>query len=469
MYNIILVDDEPWALMGAGKIYPWLQYGFRVCGSFGDPLEALAFIKENPVDFVLSDIRMPNLTGIEFMVRAQELNPDITFAFVSGHADFTYVQQALRKGAYDYLLKPVGPKDAEAFVIRLSDYLHSLTLTKNLRDFQEMQNSPMTISDLFPDHSHCSCSLQGILIEQPNTGDLIFSLPEEIPHRKLNLGLGKHFVLAATPEDLLPHISRYQDMEWEECSAGISRFDFSIRDTQKVIAQANQALLSMKYRKENGISAYTIFTAQQLKSLMDRAVVACQTKDYTSLRCILDEAVEQGIQLDEAILIWNQLMFSCDSFSNPQKECPPEWKCLSMQTLREQFRSFDDMWDSLIDILQNQGSASPEHWTYNQLYEKMLSFISAHYTEDIYLKDIADLLYINFSYACELFKKHSGTTFSKYLTSLRMNKATELLLSTNLTIEDICYQVGYNNYSYFNRVFKKEFNITPFQYRANHK
>lgn len=151
------------------------------------------------MDFVLSDIRMPNLTGIEFMVRAQELNPDITFAFVSGHADFTYVQQALRKGAYDYLLKPVGPKDAEAFVIRLSDYLHSLTLTKNLRDFQEMQNSPMTISDLFPDHSHCSCSLQGILIEQPNTGDLIFSLPEEIPHRKLNLGLGKHFVLAAHP------------------------------------------------------------------------------------------------------------------------------------------------------------------------------------------------------------------------------------------------------------------------------
>lgn len=469
MYNIILVDDEPWALMGAGKIYPWLRYGFHVCGSFGDPLEALAFIKENPVDFVLSDIRMPELTGIEFMIRAQELNPGITFAFVSGHADFTYVQQALRRGAYDYLLKPVAPKDAEAFVIRLSDYLHSLTLTKNLQDFHEMQNNPMTISDLFPEHSHCDRSLQGILVEQPKAGDLIFLLPEEIPHRKLNLGLGKYFILAAAPEDLFSHISQYQDMGWEECSAGISRFDFSIQSTQQVIAQANQALLSLKFRKGNGIAAYTTFSAQQLKSLVERAVSASQSEDYVSLRSILNEAVEQGILLDEAILIWNQLMLSCDSFSNPKKECPPEWKCLSMQTLREQFRSFDDIWDSLIDILQNQEIASLEHGTYNPLYEEMLSFISAHYTEDIYLKDIADLLYINFSYACELFKKHSGTTFSKYITGLRMNKATELLLSTNLTIEDICYQVGYNSYSYFNRVFKKEFNITPFQYRVNHK
>ena len=48
MYNIILVDDEPWALMGAEKIYPWLRYGFHVSGSFDNPLDALSFIREHP-------------------------------------------------------------------------------------------------------------------------------------------------------------------------------------------------------------------------------------------------------------------------------------------------------------------------------------------------------------------------------------------------------------------------------------
>ena len=299
--------------------------------------------------------------------------------------------------------------------------------------------------------------------------DAVPSLPQEVPYRKFNLGLGRYFLLAATSQDLLPLIDVQRASVNEECRMGISRFESSMRDTRKVITQADQALLSLKYRKRSGIAPYTFFSAPQIRSIIDSAVSARQSEDYTALRTVLNNAVEQGIQPEEAILIWNQLMLSCEGFSGSRNDSSEEWKCLSMQSMKEQFRSFEDMWDSLIDILQNHEDNPPAHVAYNQLYEEMLSFISAHYTEDIYLKDIADLLYINFSYACELFKKHSGTTFSKYITGLRMKKATELLLSTNLTIEEICYQTGYNNYSYFNRVFKKEFSITPFQYRANHK
>lgn len=66
-----------------------------------------------------------------------------------------------------------------------------------------------------------------------------------------------------------------------------------------------------------------------------------------------------------------------------------------------------------------------------------------------------------------LFKRKAGKTYSDYLLELRINKAEELLRLTNASVEDIAQQVGYNDYFYFLKIFKKTTGITPAAFRKN--
>lgn len=465
MYQVILLDDEPWALLGVQRIFPWEQYGFSISGSFSTPLEALDFLREHPVDFILSDIRMPGMDGIDFMDEVRKLNPDTVFAFVSGYADFSYAQQALRKGAYDYLLKPVSPEDAQAFTAHLADYLHSVMIAKDLSTYQEMLRHSLSPGDVFPDFTQREgWHFQGVLLSCPDLTRSPLSFADTFPHHALNLGLGKYFYLVSSPEDICPYIEKQLDQLPANCQIGLSSFLFADHNTMGIISQAEQSLISLKFRNCYGMTQYIPFSKNSLKTITETLIRSVQNRDFSKCRHLLSDAVSQGIQPEDAIIIWNQLLLYTDSSSSLNRE----YGYLNLTKLDQHFRNYNDLWDSLLDILQNdQATVSPT--PHNQLYERMLAYIKQHFTEDIYLKDISDFLFINFSYACELFKKYSGTTFSKFLTNLRMEKATSLLLSTDLSVEEICYQVGYNNYSYFNRVFKKIYDITPFQYRITHK
>ena len=95
----------------------------------------------------------------------------------------------------------------------------------------------------------------------------------------------------------------------------------------------------------------------------------------------------------------------------------------------------------------------------------MLDYIEDHFSDDISLKELANIFSINFSYSCVLFKKVTGRTFSEYLTDARMKKAVEFLSDKTLSIAVICFRIGYNDYYYFNKVFKKHYGITPLSYR----
>lgn len=464
MYRVLLLDDEPWALLGAKRIYPWERHGFEICASFSNPLLALEYIKGNPVDFVLSDVRMPDMTGIEFMKQALSHNNHLVFAFVSGYADFSYVQQALRRGAYDYLLKPVSPEDANSFVVRLADYMNSLRLAHDASLYRDLQNGVFSIPQVFPEHSGQSAyHLQGILVQCSGSSLPALPFPDDVRSLVLNLGLGKHFILASSPCDLLPFATENWSAQNDILSIALSGFNAD-DDTRRVISQAEQADITLRFAGEGRIAAYRPFPKASIRKIMDQLSASISGGSFDVCAAVLNDAVAQGIQPEDAVLIWNHALLWADTQSIEYTE----FTYLTISSLLQNFRDYRELWASLIDILKDRESTSStvEH---SELYTQMLAYIDAHFTEELYLKDIANNLYINFSYACELFKKHSGTTFSKHLTNLRMKKSAELLLSTDLTIEEICYRVGYNNYSYFNKIFRKTFAITPYQYRVNHK
>ncbi len=103
--------------------------------------------------------------------------------------------------------------------------------------------------------------------------------------------------------------------------------------------------------------------------------------------------------------------------------------------------------------------------TTNDAFRLLLEEVRTAYTQDLSLASLAQKYNLSYSYCSELFKSATGFTFSKYITQLRMKSAAKLLLSSQLPISDICYQVGYHSYHHFEGTFKNFFGSTPTEYR----
>ena len=95
----------------------------------------------------------------------------------------------------------------------------------------------------------------------------------------------------------------------------------------------------------------------------------------------------------------------------------------------------------------------------------ILKYLKEYYAMNHTLESIATIYSINPNTVCNLFSRHLNTTFIAYLTSLRMDKATELLRITDMAVKDIGVNCGYTNYFYFTRVFAKTYSMTPTEYR----
>ena len=99
----------------------------------------------------------------------------------------------------------------------------------------------------------------------------------------------------------------------------------------------------------------------------------------------------------------------------------------------------------------------------------ILSYISENYSENISVQDAADVCFYSKSHFMKFFKSAIGESFTSYLSGYRLKIASQLLVSTSDSVLDIAYKTGFDNLSYFNRLFKARFGVTPLQYRKGQK
>ena len=107
MLKIIIAEDEEIIRQGLVRTLPWSDYNAEIVGEAADGKEALSLIRRIHADVVITDIRMPRLSGLELARILHESGSSPRIIFLTSYADFTYAQQAIRLGAADYLLKPV--------------------------------------------------------------------------------------------------------------------------------------------------------------------------------------------------------------------------------------------------------------------------------------------------------------------------------------------------------------------------
>lgn len=115
-------------------------------------------------------------------------------------------------------------------------------------------------------------------------------------------------------------------------------------------------------------------------------------------------------------------------------------------------------------INETQGNISRNYFRPN-VVEAALHYISNNYTNDITLSDVAEKVFVHPSHLSRQFNQSMGISFRDYLNRLRIKKARHLLLDPSKTVSSICFEIGYSDKSYFNKVFKAIEGITPGRYR----
>lgn len=96
----------------------------------------------------------------------------------------------------------------------------------------------------------------------------------------------------------------------------------------------------------------------------------------------------------------------------------------------------------------------------------VLNYINDHYSSDISINTLSHICEYSEYHFMRFFKKHIGLTCVQYINNLRLEKSSILLTSTNNSIMDISLEVGFDNLSYFNKLFKRKYNLTPKEFRS---
>lgn len=132
--RILVVDDDIYSLEAASSLL--IANGFNVTSCSGGEEAYNKFSKEK-FDIVLTDIRMPKIDGIELLSRIHHLEPDIPVILMTAYAEIDVAVEAIRKGAYDFIIKPYKPEQLIYTLKKAGKYRHLILMEKNYKEVLE--------------------------------------------------------------------------------------------------------------------------------------------------------------------------------------------------------------------------------------------------------------------------------------------------------------------------------------------
>ena len=132
MYNLLLVDDEPLIRRGIKSMAVLSEIGIDNTFEAADAKSALDIIKTKKIDITFLDINMSDMDGLTLANKIKEIDSKIRIVMITGYDYFEYMQNAIRIGVDDYLLKPVNKSDIEQVLKRVTSRLRELNIDKKI-------------------------------------------------------------------------------------------------------------------------------------------------------------------------------------------------------------------------------------------------------------------------------------------------------------------------------------------------
>ena len=147
MLKLIIADDERIIRETISHLIDWKTYGIELAGLCRDGIEAYDMILDESPDIVLTDIKMPGLSGLELIERVNRTNQDIVFILLSGYGEFSYAREAMKYGVRHYLLKPCNEEQIISSIRQASEECYH---KRAFRQMQEQLDEIATVYSAIP-------------------------------------------------------------------------------------------------------------------------------------------------------------------------------------------------------------------------------------------------------------------------------------------------------------------------------
>ena len=454
MFTLLIVDDDELIRKGLEMIIPWPELGFTVSASFPDALSALDYLREHRVDVILTDVKMPGMSGLELVGEAKKLNPSIKAVIISGYSEFELVKNALLLKAEDYLLKPLSQSDIEEVFRKIAGELgaepvlpgaldtcyaliRQLSEESRLSGVHEAQERVCLL--YCPDD--CGMYLAEGLMAAAKEDFLAALVPEDAleemagklkgPGRKLMIGSAM-----SGKDDLVPSFWSAFNL-LPRTAAGSVSFAPELDDDKprRVISEAKDWLIS-RIESGDGAEAGPVISKVRELDSGDQGYVYC------------------------SVILKLLHYFSIDPGSDSFRYSSCGFSSASLARLEEFFRS------DLEELMRSLSMKGDSHGRLLAIQAERL--VKEKYADTaLSLSRVAEALGISYGYLSTVFSQHTGKSFKRYLVEVRMEKARELLLSREYRVYEIAGLTGYTSTKYFTEAFQRYYGSSPSKYLQN--
>ena len=528
MYKVFLVDDEIVIREGIRNSFPWEGNGgseFSLAGEAPDGEIALQMMQDVKPDILITDIRMPFMDGMQLCEAVSHTMPWVQIVILSGYDDFSYAQQAISLGVKEYLLKPVSAQELlevleriagrireerrlQADILRIkrqfassSAFLREKLLSEALGGVKGTEN----ISQLLERARALNLSLLAnrylVILACPGGGEEGRTLAQSALYRLADgSGEAVHacevsggfalIVMGDTDEDLeeraygcaraaLYEVERATGKSARMCIGeavtNIAELPRSLHAAQ-MVRRAMDVSPDSEKRRIMGVRDMGPLPAERIINLDVLPLSErLQYANRDDVEKILSEYIaSMGSAAIHSVMMVNFLYVEIlMAASRIIKESGGEPREVVDERMWEQNLFGDSPEPEEIiplarEVLEKAIAFRDEQSStrYNAVINKARAYLAREYQNSgVTLNDVSSHVCMSNSHFCTIFSQEMGVTFTEYLTNLRMNKAKELLRTTQMRSSDVAYAVGYNDPHYFSYLFKKHTGVTPRDYR----
>ena len=524
LYRVLLVDDEEDIREGISRKMDWLGLGFSLVGEAANGQDALELAESLRPDVILTDIKMPFMDGLELCRILTDRLPAARFVVFSGFDAFEYAKQAIQMNVVEYILKPINADELSAVLRRLKDQLDRERAERRnveLLRSRYMENLPI-LRELF------YANLLDGHIEPGTERERAARLDIDLQGEEWAVGLAyigsdrRDALSTLSIQNLLEEtltadrckLSLYND--WVAVIVSLTE-SFTIYDLIRVLDRV--CTLAASYlgltltvgvgapcKELSGMarSAAEARTALEYRSMVGRGqviyigdlepdggqVLTFEEADERTLTAAVRLGSEQEVR-DAAAALAGKIREANPS-AGQYNLFLMELVTHLMKMTRRSGVGVEEVFGTGFS-LPLQDSALPsleelEDWcaerylrlrtlirrrqtdSAGQTVETAKEYIRQHYAEnDLSVEKLCAYLHLSSTYFSTLFKRETGTSFTAYVTMVRMEAAAEAIRGTEEKTYLIAQQCGYEDPNYFSYVFKRHFGVTPTKYRSEGK
>lgn len=507
MKKVMLVEDEDFILQGIKYIIDWEEISMEVVAMAHNGKEALAMFQENPVDIVVTDVEMPCMNGLELLGEIRKINARTRGIILSGYDEFEYARKALHLDVEEYILKPINEDQLKDALIQAGKHLDELDRKKagNMEDkigwirflkgklAREEEAKFYQMLPVVEENEKVYAAVMKIDTDtMENTGGMMNILAElQKLRRKLKpiyLAPDTLFLLLYMPQNTKDEeiLEYYGDFQAHlESSFGIMSFftvSAAIQEYEQLPKSYETAQKLQKYRMLEGYGS--CMNEAHIKERKSQDVVI----DETMLRkMILKKDKEGALNYIEDLFINNlesevnvEVLYQMSlKIAMLLQDIKMEYKLAQSSNLRDLSEIIEKIYqaDDLLglkaifisEIVEIINYLHTEDSQYTPVVKQIMAEVQKNYKEDMNLKTLSYKYHMNASYLGQIFQKEAGCSFAQYLSNTKNGIAKDLILNTNMKINDIAKEVGYPDTSYFYRKFKQCYGVSPASLRTMKK